>query len=108
MINREQISGAVQASLRMSPEQAAQVHIKRISDGWELRAGYWPFIDDHARAVLETTSHVEQQVIRRNLGHTAFEIDACSIGYESLYQPPQPVERIIGGVGLWFLSSQQG
>lgn len=103
MYNREELHDAVARCLSYPAEEAAQRHIARETNDWNLSFGYWPLnlsYENIRPAVDEISRALGAQIIRRNMTEQIVEIDACSIGYQQLYLEEKTI-RLRRGVGLW-------
>ena len=104
MNHGERILEDVERSLALRPWQAAERHIQRVSDGWDLQFGFWPFEQQLSvsQVTSEVTSALGFHVTRRSIDLQVVEIDACSIGFEKLHKLARDGSRLIRGVGIWF------
>lgn len=103
MQNREEIREVVARCLVLTPEEAAERHIIRERDGWDLKYGFWPTLagrEDVNRAETEITRVLDAHIERRGVDRSVLQIDACSIGYQQLRLRSRTT-RLVAGIGLW-------
>ncbi len=101
---RGQITRDVERVLALDPLQAAEIHMQREADGWNMQFGFLPFerrVVSVSQVVAEVASALGFHVTQRNVDMQIMEIDAYSVGYEQLLRPGHEQRVLARGVGLW-------
>lgn len=100
----EQITADVERVLALDPLQAAERHMQKINDGWNMQFGFLPFerrVVSVSQVVSEVVSALGFHVTQRSVDLRVVEIDAYSVGFEQIHSRSNEPVRLARGVGLW-------